>query len=161
MKLSTFIILLGISAILTTTYFKVIRDAPFDTIQDNINKSSVYIHNITVAIEKRCKGVETCEIVEVKEFVENNLKTRPDEFLQDMFMLDNDVDYTFRNGNDCDGWAVFSAYMLKEFKIKNVYLFEGFNSLEGHAWIGINRKDNMIMINNIPTTEISKARKLW
>lgn len=162
MSLKIFFLLLVIMLMSVFTYFAFIRNVGYDTTMENLYKPSNNANIIADKIAKQCKGNETCEIIQVREYVANNVQKKDDTFFQNNFQWDNDFEYTYQNGNDCEGIAVFSAILLKNLNISNVYVFESVRSdNQRHSFIGVVRNNTIFLLNNFDSLEIVKAKKLW
>lgn len=162
MSLKVLFLLLVIILLSIFTYFAFVRDVGYDTIMDNIYKPSNNAMLISKKIAEKCKGDDICVITGVRSYAEN-ISVREDNFFQNNLNWDNDFEYTFANGNDCEGIAVFSATLLKNLNITNVYIFQStrISDNQRHEVIGVVRNNTMFLLNNLDSLEIVKARKLW
>jgi len=163
-RIKTLLLLMVISAVITSVYFIYIRDGAFDTIKDNYLTPNKQITNIAEGIRKTCDkwNASDCYVLEVKKLTEK-LHYANDTLWQTIFQSDNDVNYTLKNGNDCDGFAVFSASLLHQLNVKYIYVLEeksGENRLD-HVSIGVRTENgSMIIIYSQKDFEIGKIRRL-
>lgn len=163
-RVKTLLALMFISALVVSIFMIFIRDGAFDTIKDNYKTPDRQISSFANTIRKTCDKWATpdCYALEVKTLTEN-LRYRDDDLLQTIFQWDNSVNYTLKNGNDCDGFAVFSASLLHELGVKDIYVMgENSNGTRtDHVSIGVRTDDgSMIIIYTQKNFEITKIRKL-
>lgn len=162
MQGKTAILLTALIIIGAFYYFFYVVDVPYDLVQSNLYSESKYLHELSLGIERKCvkDKTEKCKILTTKDYIEGNVKQTDDSFFQNLFNWDNNFDYTYENGNDCEGIAVFTAVLLRNLNISSVYLFGSVGN-GYHVFIGAKNGDNITLINDIPLMEIVKVRKIW
>jgi len=112
-------------------------------------RDSPLLEEVAEIVRERCEGYEPrdlCYVTEAFDWVEENIKYRHDSWLEELFFLNNDVNYTYRNGNDCEGRAVFLADLLKHLNVSKVYIaLQGGDVL--HACVLVDRGGFLLALN--------------
>jgi len=113
-------------------------------------RDSPLLEEIAGGIAEKCEGYEPedlCRITEAFEWVEKNIKYRRDSWVEEFFFLNNDINHTYYNGNDCEGRAVFLADLLKHLNVSGVYiaLQQGGDVL--HACVLVDRGGFLLALN--------------
>lgn len=163
MKVWKIIVLLGLVLIGLCIYATYIKDWDYDSVNSLYKNPNANLTSIINKMKSNCRvnDADECYALQIKRWIEVNLKYRNDTHLQDFFALDNDVNYTLRNGNDCEGFAVFSATLLHELGVNEIYYIEeDYGNEIIHASIGIKTENGMVIINSEKNMTIKNIRLL-
>jgi hypothetical protein len=162
--IKSLLIMMFFIAVIVISYFSFVYDGIFDTVKNNYLTPNQQIASYAEKIRATCNKWQSqdCYALEAKTFTEN-IRYRNDTWLQTTFQWDNDVNYTLKNGNDCDGIAVFGASLLHELGVRDIYVLEenSNGTRTDHVSIGARTEDgSLIVINSQRNFEIIKIRKL-
>lgn len=81
------------------------------------------IREIALQIHEKCELEDTpfCVEYNIQEFVNTNIGYESDSILQQTLGMDNNVDYTLRNGGDCENQAILALSLLKALNVSKIY----------------------------------------
>jgi hypothetical protein len=162
--IKSLLIMMFFIAVIVISYFTFIHDGIFDTVKNNYLTPNKQITSYAEKIKATCNkwSSSDCYALETKTLAEN-IRYRDDSWFDNVFQLNNDVNYTLKNGNDCDGIAVFGASLLHELGVRNIYVIEenSNGTRTDHVSIGTRTEDgSLIVIFTQKNFEITKIRKL-
>lgn len=99
-------------------------------------KDSKEVRQIADYIDKECKDelkqhseyqryrksfYSWCINAEVESFILNNITLKDDNWLEDVFMLNNSINHTLKYGGDCENQAILALDILKALNQTNLY----------------------------------------
>jgi len=94
---------------------------------ESASKSEL-IGRIATQIQRTCltwKNKRACYLRETFNWVRKHVRFRNDTLLENFLLLNNEPSYTIEHGNDCEGFAVLIASILKRLNVSNIYLLWG------------------------------------
>jgi len=144
LKILTIIAVVG-TIILTTIFMINIAPIVLNT-QSKLVEKYVGDYNITKYVAKmvdhECKTMysfidkDFCRWNTAALWVLKNIRYKNDSLTENAFYTNNSPELTYKNGNDCDGIAIFFINVLKELGFKKVYIaFQGINGKSDHLCV--------------------------
>lgn len=163
MKFWELLVLIGLFLFCLCIYATYIKEWDYDAVNSLYKNPNADIIQTVNKIKTNClmaRDNNECYAMQINRWIEVNLDYRNDTWLQNKFSFDNDINHTLRNGNDCEGFAVFSATVLHELGVENIYYIDEEKDSVHHVSIGVKTENGLSIINSDGKEIIEKIRLL-